>query len=131
MTEFGIEIGVTDRQVRHYLDGKSVPPDISKIEEKLFGRDPTYKVEQRRQLRKAHEAAVERKEKPRPPQVPRTVEHAKPAFALNIPITPRLSVVVLPFANIGGGPQQEHFAIHTMPGLPDLLGEQYGHCIKI
>jgi TolB-like protein/Tfp pilus assembly protein PilF len=35
-------------------------------------------------------------------------EHANRAVPL-LPSTPRLSIVVLPFANIGGGPEQEYF----------------------
>jgi TolB-like protein/class 3 adenylate cyclase len=34
---------------------------------------------------------------------------AAPAPATDKPIRPRLSIVVLPFANIGGGPEEEHF----------------------
>jgi TolB-like protein/class 3 adenylate cyclase len=43
-------------------------------------------------------------------EVGQTVQPKPPSPAPEKPVTPRLSLVVLPFANIGGGPEQEYFA---------------------
>ena len=47
---------------------------------------------------------------------PAQAKHA-PGPAPEKSIPPRLSMVVLPFANIGGGPEQEHF----VDGVTDSL----------
>ena len=85
ITEFGNEVGVSDRQVRNWLDGKSAPREIGNIEEKLFGRDTNYRIDQRLQLRKALVAAREQERKPPQPAAP--AEPAKPACVSNIPIS--------------------------------------------
>jgi hypothetical protein len=63
ITEFANEVGVSDRQVRNWRDGKSLPRELGKIEEKLFGRDPKHRIKDRQQLRQAFEAAREQERK--------------------------------------------------------------------
>ena len=69
VTEFGNEVGVSDKQVRNWLDGKSVPRELGAIQKQLFGREEKYRSRQREQLQRAWEAARPRDPKalaPRP-----------------------------------------------------------------
>jgi TolB-like protein len=54
------------------------------------------------------------------------LSQAKPAPAPEKPAPPRLSIVVLPFANIGGDPEQEHFVDGVTESLTTDLSRMRG-----
>src|SRR5271166_1801050 len=83
--EFGDEIGVSDRQVRYWREGKSLPREIVTIERKLFGSDPDQRLEWRIELREALRRAREGEPAP-PPSKPAQSEPARAIPASNIPI---------------------------------------------
>src|ERR1700678_2573292 len=50
---FAHDVGVSDRQVRNWIDNKSLPNDIRTIERVLFGRDQKQNSARRMELRDA------------------------------------------------------------------------------
>jgi hypothetical protein len=101
---FADATGLNDRTIRYWLRDQHLPPETETIERILFGNDICY-AEWRLELRNAQERSFAGKKSAHESE---SATHL--AVSNIIDDIWRPAIAVLPFANSGGDPDQQHFA---------------------